>query len=160
MKCSICGKELVSGSVFKFKVNEDAAQYMCDLCADRIQNTFGISGNGGMKTTFTFFNAYGGVDSKVGSVCCSCGTSISDINRSGFFGCADCYAEFRDSIRNMLSEYHGGAEHRGKRPADYKGTENAEIERLHMKMKQAIEAKDTQQASYYKQKIEAFRAKR
>lgn len=48
--------------------------------------------------------------------CACCGSSFSDIVRSGRVGCTECYRTFYDRLLPVIRQIHGSDIHRGKRP--------------------------------------------
>lgn len=50
--------------------------------------------------------------------CPVCERSYAEFERSGKFGCDQCYDTFRDEIRALLRQIHSNSRHSGKIPSD------------------------------------------
>ena len=44
-------------------------------------------------------------------LCPNCGFEFDEYYESGRFGCVQCYTSFRDKIRHIVREIHGGTRH-------------------------------------------------
>ncbi len=49
--------------------------------------------------------------------CTACGTLLSDIVKSGYFGCENCYRQFKETVKPVIRRMHGVDFHKGKLPA-------------------------------------------
>lgn len=68
--------------------------------------------------------------------CPQCGRRYSEFQKSGKFGCAKCYAAFRQPVTTMLRQIHGTTEHKGKIPA--RAGEHLQKKRRLAELKQAL----------------------
>ena len=69
--------------------------------------------------------------------CPVCGTTFSDYERTGLWGCASCYDVFKDSLLPVIGRIHGKTEHVGKA-----GT-NSDEHGLHRRLKALQEQLET-----------------
>jgi protein arginine kinase activator len=46
--------------------------------------------------------------------CPKCRWTLSDLQRTGNMGCADCYRVFYDDLRDVVKKIHGHVQHKGK----------------------------------------------
>ena len=49
--------------------------------------------------------------------CPVCGYGWSDFNRTGKFGCGECYKTFKTGSERVLRQVHSSSEHSGKIPS-------------------------------------------
>lgn len=49
--------------------------------------------------------------------CPTCGHTWSDFNRTGKFGCGDCYKTFANGVSQVLRQVQSGDRHAGKLPS-------------------------------------------
>lgn len=71
---------------------------------------------------FSMFDGFEGMFNmdpmpKESKVCPICGSTAEDINRSGRFGCGECYNVFRDGAERTLRQIQPRSEHCGKVPS-------------------------------------------
>ena len=48
--------------------------------------------------------------------CPACGTTLSQFQSSGRFGCPECYVAFREDVQNLVEKIHDSTQHCGKVP--------------------------------------------
>lgn len=86
-------------------------------------------------------------------VCHRCKTSYQEFLRNGRFGCADCYRSFGNELGKTFKGIQGAEMHTGKRPKGLvtevdrvmKGL--SEIEKLSLKLQEAIEKEEFEEAA-------------
>jgi protein arginine kinase activator len=91
--------------------------------------------------------------------CFACGTTPTDIAKTGKFGCPECYVFYHNSIGNVVAKCQNGAlAHEGKRPkGDATNVVKDKIKNLEQKMANAISAENYEVAGVLKQKIQELR---
>ena len=81
--------------------------------------------------------------------CSGCGSSFSDIVRSGKVGCAQCYTDFYDRLVPSIERIHGRAVHTGKvsgsAPVEQK--REKEISDFEKELKKAVEDQNYEEAA-------------
>ena len=87
--------------------------------------------------------------------CPSCGFGLDDLLRVRRFGCADCYATFRDESLAMLRGMHRGNRHQGKAPTGLLAREakNRRLAELKEKLDSAVAAESYEQAASLRDEI-------
>lgn len=96
--------------------------------------------------------------------CEHCGSSFADITANGKIGCAHCYQKFRAQLIPMIQRIHGEASHKGKRPGgsalrisdpnqQIMVAKTSEIEAKKLKLKQAIESQNFEEAAVLRDEI-------
>lgn len=120
MKCQKCGKYDATVHFTEIINGAKTEKFLCSNCAE------------GKNTAFTFSSPFDlGFDNffqsflsspkstSVGSaagICPVCKSSLSDIQKSGRLGCAECYRTFNEYLLRPLKEIHGSNSHTGKIP--------------------------------------------
>lgn len=105
---------------------------LCQHCKknEAIHNRVVIVGNKKFESHLCaecFYSVYGELNSKSDILeemlgepvfgterCPVCGTSFSDYEQTGLWGCASCYDVFKDRLLPVISRIHGKTEHVGK----------------------------------------------
>lgn len=86
-------------------------------------------------------------------VCSKCNTSFEEFLQKGRFGCADCYRNFHQVLGKTLKGIQGAEVHTGKRPKGYLSQTDrilkdiSESERLSLKLQEAIEKEEFEEAA-------------
>ena len=86
---------------------------------------------------------------KENKVCPVCGRIRLDINRTGKFGCSECYNTFKDGAAQLLRQIHASSEHSGKIPSKSGAEVRAKrvLEELRRKLKDAVASEDYETAA-------------
>ncbi len=115
MKCSKCGVNNANTHV-KTVINGELREYdLCSECAHKLGYTDMFSD---MQSDFS--NMLSGFFGNVlpartqATRCEFCGSSYSEIARSGQVGCAHCYELFADRLYPSIRRMHGNTTHCGK----------------------------------------------
>lgn len=121
MKCQKCGKYDATMHLTEVINGVKNETYLCKYCADEENKGFAF------KSPFysefdNFFQSFWespklSHSSPASAQSCSgCGSTLSDIQKRGRLGCAECYRTFRDLLLRPLKEIHGSNTHTGKIP--------------------------------------------
>jgi len=86
--------------------------------------------------------------------CNKCGTTYEEFLHKGRFGCAQCYSSFHDQLGKTLKGIQGTEVHTGKRPKGYSTIPTdkinmnfSESEKLAVKLQEAIEKEEFEEAA-------------
>ncbi|MBQ1991604.1 MAG: UvrB/UvrC motif-containing protein [Clostridia bacterium] len=115
MICELCGKQQASTHIKSMVNGKYTELWLCSGCASKkgYGNIFAHTG-----TDFSSFlgNFFGdGLPSRTSaSRCKRCGSSFTDIARSGKVGCSECYTDFFDELLPSIQKIHGNIQHTGK----------------------------------------------
>ena len=92
--------------------------------------------------------------------CPVCGSTFSDIARTGHIGCPQCYETFADELAATVNQLHGTSKPQGRIPKRFGEKQNreAEINALKEEQKKAIEAQEFEKAAELRDKIKALEA--
>lgn len=155
MLCENCKKNAAT-TYFKQTVNGHVREvFLCSDCAAKLGlgDPFSSFGDFGMGFGFgmmpgLFSASAAGQDLK----CPTCGMTLTEVNRNGKMGCADCYETFRDYLHRLLPRIAGNKTHTGKKPG---GSEKAEddLPTLKKKLEEAIRTENFEEASVLRDKI-------
>lgn len=89
-------------------------------------------------------------------VCCiQCGLSLAEFNKTGRFGCSECYVAFADALPELLRRIHGRTYHVGKVPVTNPAQLSArkELLLLRRQLKRAVEHEDFEKAAHLRDRI-------
>lgn len=137
---------------------------LCNECAIEL----GYLGNNlgslfsALLNTDSIYSGVGAYDKK----CNVCGSSINTINKTGKFGCSECYTTFIEEIRPLLRKIHGNCMHKGASPYTItpnlgdreenlsdEGNKQMEVQKLKQEMHQAVEKEEFEKAAMLRDKI-------
>lgn len=138
---------------------------LCNQCAVEL----GYIGNniGSLFSTLmnmdNLYSDVGAFDKK----CPVCNSSIYSINKTGKFGCSECYETFNKEIRALLRKIHGNCVHKGATPyvvasnmsedslADM-SRRQMELVRLKQQMQEAVDREEFEKAAELRDRIKAL----
>ncbi len=92
-------------------------------------------------------------ETKPDIVCDHCHMSFEEFLQKGRFGCAGCYRSFHKELGKTLKGIQGSENHMGKRPKGYISSTDrilkdfTEVERLNLKLQEAIEKEEFEEAA-------------
>lgn len=114
---------------------------------------------------FDMFDGFGSYDmfnmpsvQKDNKVCPVCGHSWADFNKTGKFGCGECYKTFAPATERVLRQVHSSAEHAGKIPSKSSAGIKAKrrLEELRRKLKEAVAKEDYETAAKLHSEIKSI----
>lgn len=100
---------------------------------------------------------------KAGIVCDHCGLSYDEFLQKGRFGCYQCYHSFQKPLRRTLKGIQGAEVHVGKRPKNFVSEMDkiiqglTEHEKLSLKLQEAIEKEEFEEAAKIRDVIRAMK---
>ncbi|MGB9749687.1 MAG: UvrB/UvrC motif-containing protein [Caldisericia bacterium] len=161
MLCDICKKREADIYITEFINSENKTLHICNICASKL----GIKGI--LKELNIPFDEnilkkllelMPGIveEEKKEKVCPTCNTKFVDFEKSGFFGCPDCYKTFKDELRPILLNLHGNVKHIGKKKGEkftIDTTFENEIKKLRRELEYAIEEERYEDAAKIRDKI-------
>lgn len=162
MKCQKCGSNNANTHI-KTVINGEFIEYdLCSECAKKMGYT-NIFGN--MEDEFSsllgsfFGNA---IPARTQAARCEfCGSTYSDITKSGHVGCAKCYEVFGDLLMPSIRRIHGNTTHCGKNSGLYKDntkkspelTKEEKIKQLKAELDKAVAEQNFEHAAELRDKI-------
>lgn len=165
MQCDRCQKREAKILYTEIIKGEKKEQHLCEECATDYTSFQTGKPNINKELTLgdllsTILDSYytNGVPqeidkSKASLICSSCGTSYEEFIHNGRFGCADCYKSFSKELSKTLKGIQGSDFHTGKRPKGFVTTTDQilknlpESERLSLKLQEAIEKEEFEEAA-------------
>lgn len=197
MLCDKCKKN--EATVYYTEIINDhrEEQHLCEECATGLTSFHMNSSFGGHE--FTLGNFLSTILGNPGSYssakpfikeevrCKGCGMTYSEFQKSGRFGCNQCYNSFENFLNESLKRLHGSDTHIGKRPHNFGRRVNAdkeeqvfypengnnslsgknqekvnipktsEIDQLSYQLRQAIEKEEYEEAARLRDEIRALR---
>lgn len=87
--------------------------------------------------------------------CLRCRTTWSQFRKTGRLGCSGCYEAFREKLKPMLQQMHGGMQHAGRQPLCNEEAQRArsQQEELTRQMEQAVAVEDFEMAAVLRDRI-------
>lgn len=179
MLCGICKTR--EAKIFYTEIinGEKNEQYLCEECAAknthfRIRTPFSdqelsLGGllSGLLEETVERQRSEPGEAGTAALSCPHCGMTYAEFRERGQFGCAGCYQSFGKVIARNIKNIHGADTHTGKRPKHMEGPtepqpeeipELNELERLSMRLQQALEQENYEDAAVLRDQIRALKA--
>lgn len=162
MKCQKCGANNANTHI-KTIVNGEFKEYdLCSECANQMgyTNVFGDIENEFSNFLGSFFGNV--LPARTQATRCEfCGSSYSDIAKSGHVGCANCYNIFGEQLLPSIRRIHGNTAHCGKNSgkADRQSskpqeeTKEQKIKRLKAELDTAIKEQNFEHAAELRDKI-------
>lgn len=162
MKCQKCGSNNANTHI-KTIVNGEFKEYdLCSECAKQMgyTNVFGDIENEFSNFLGSFFGNV--LPARTQATRCEfCGSSYSDIAKSGHVGCANCYNIFGEQLLPSIRRIHGNTAHCGKNSgkADRQSskpqeeTKEQKIKRLKAELDTAIKEQNFEHAAELRDKI-------
>lgn len=95
---------------------------------------------------------------KDNKVCPVCGRSWADFNKTGKFGCGECYKTFAAGAAQVLRQVHSSAEHAGKIPSKSSAGIKVKrrLEELRRQIKEAVAKEDYETAAKLHSEIKSI----
>ncbi len=158
MLCQSCQKRTATTHIKRIINGELTEQHLCPECAAKMGygSIFGGMGLNLGDLIGSFLGEQSSANSMPAETRCKCcGSTFSDIARSGKVGCAECYQTFRDRLMPSIQRIHGNTRHVGKVPAtaSVKAQLTAKLEKAREDLTQAIEAQEFERAAQLRDAI-------
>lgn len=175
MLCDICHKREAKIYYTEIINGEKKEQHLCEECAAE-HTSFQVKMP--VKGEFTLGNLLSSIlqgyynneeqkqEENPNPVCPRCGMSYEEFLKTGLLGCADCYKSFGSAILGSLKNIQGSELHTGKRPKGYVKVkevskpikELSEIDKLTIRLQQAVEREEFEEAARLRDEIRARKA--
>lgn len=162
MKCQKCGSNNANTHI-KTVINGEFIEYdLCSECAKKMgyTNIFGNMDDEFSSLLGSFFG--NAIPARTQAARCEfCGSTYSDITKSGHVGCAKCYDVFGDLLMPSIRRIHGNTTHCGKNSGLYKDntkkspelTKEEKIKQLKAELDKAVAEQNFEHAAELRDKI-------
>jgi len=169
MLCEKCNKN-IANVYLKNTINGNVTEsHLCSSCAAGVYgqnynsfvNLFKSDFDSDILNMFNLNKFSPSLSAASGrSACPVCGSSFSDITKSGKVGCGECYAIFKNMLEPNILRIHGTAKHTGKIPKNRSLQISAKrkIEELNMKLKKVVEEQNFEEAAIIRDEINKINA--
>ena len=156
MLCDDCLKNNATVHLTTFSNGQVKTVHLCAQCASKRNKPVIIAGFSFNDLMSAFYETE--KDEEV--TCDKCGMTLSDFQKTGKLGCAQCYKAFESSVIPVLKGIHMNEKHTGKRPGEKvsvdmeKETESElKKERLSKELKMAISTENFEEAARIRDEI-------
>ena len=87
--------------------------------------------------------------------CPACGTTLSQFQSSGRFGCPECYVAFKEDVQNLVEKIHDSTQHSGKVPRRTSSdvAMQKDLRQLQVDLKKAIRNEEYEKAAALRDQI-------
>lgn len=162
--CEDCLQNPATVHITKIINNEKTEQNLCENCARRYQNKWGLEN----KPSFSipkFFASLLEDETGFGKTvsesypretkCGRCGQTYREFTQTGRMGCNRCYDFFGDRLNPLLRRIHGSTRHTGKVPkrAGGKLRLKRELEKLRSDLKKLVAKEEFERAAEVRDRI-------
>lgn len=163
MLCENCGRREATTHIKRLENGEAVECHLCSECAgnlgyDDFFSDFGLN----LSELFTSFFGDSALRlSEKVERCETCGSSWSDIVRTGKVGCADCYRKFYEKLLPSIERIHGRVSHSGKAPLNTSKRKQPSkeeiIEKLKAEMEKAVSEQNFEKAAEIRDRIKLIK---
>lgn len=168
MLCNHCKKKEAKIYYTEIINGEKKEQHLCEECAAEYTSFFVMdsfqnkeSWLGGLLS-----GLLDGLSVKAAEpVCKKCGMTLDAFLKNGHIGCTECYESFGENFSRLLRNIQGGDTHNGKVPKGYSPKAKAEVkkavlteeDKLRLKLQQAIEKEEFEEAARLRDEIKRLK---
>lgn len=164
MLCQNCKKHEATTHIKQVINGEFTEMYLCPECAKKSGYVDSFSGFGldlGNFFSGFFSQPKYSLEKSNTQRCPKCGSSLREIVNSGKIGCADCYEQFYDLLVPSIRRIHGKTQHSGKmidtkRSVIKEETVEEKIEKLKVRLKNAVDNQEFEKAARFRDEIRAL----
>jgi protein arginine kinase activator len=163
MKCDVpnCENE-ATVHLTEIRDGKKHEMHLCERCAQEK----GLTG----KPHFSLSDLLAGIASQAQAsrtkrgkepACAACGTTLSQFQASGRFGCAECYTTFKEDVQSLVEKIHDSSQHVGKVPKRVSSEVvlQKDIRQLQVDLKRAIRREDYETAAAIRDQVRQIEEK-
>ena len=159
MLCDQCGERDASVHLTTIVDNEVRQQHLCEKCAAErgVETTVSVPKH--PLSVFLQEVQQQATPATEAGKCTFCGATMSDFRATGRWGCAQCYAAFEPSMRELLRRVHGHARHGGRAyapPAPALDEKSTILGELKERLRRAIASEQFEVAADLRDKIKVM----
>lgn len=155
MTCTNCKKNEASFCFVIIENGEKKEYNLCPACAQKL-GIFDMA-------PFSFMDVFQWAELPPEVTCSQCGTTLTELQRTGLVGCEQCYHDLHAGIEPMVHTLQKSPLHKGRTPIGHEAgvllSQNevpaidTELVELQYELKQAIEKEEFEQAAILRDKI-------
>ena len=159
MFCERCGKNHATTHI-KTVVNGVAHEYnLCSICAAK--EGYASNSLAGMLASMFGDISVNEISNRQ-TKCSVCGSTFSDIAKTGKVGCSECYTTFYNELLPYLKRVHGSIKHSGKLPLGEPLSvkpKTETVESLRQELSRMVSEERYEQAAIIRDKIKEMEEK-
>ena len=161
MLCDECKSNQASVHLVTIVNGEKKERNLCAQCAHKL----GADSFSPFSWSDMFPGSFASFAKPREARCPQCGTTLSEFERTGLLGCAECYQSLRDDIMPVIGRVQTRAQHAGRSPQNFqpaKLTEPSEKtmteeEKLQSELQKAIAAEEYEKAATLRDQLRALK---
>ena len=162
MICDICNKEPATVHLTEIVDDQIMELHLCEECARekgaQMEQHFGLADL--LAGLADLGKQFPETTSQIRE-CAHCGLKYEDFKRIGRLGCGECYESFKKSLELLLRRIQGSTRHIGKSPKGKTVPKTKlEIRELKVRLKQAVELEEFEEAVRLRDKIKELEQKK
>lgn len=163
MLCQNCNVNQATVFLHRIVNGQEQEYHLCSQCAKQIDA--GISFEKlfqGFLDTFLTYDQKSSLAQQNNIIeklkCKKCGFTYDDFKNTGKLGCDECYKTFKTELLSVLKNIQGSTKHNGKIPKKFSlKLHESEIENLKIKLKNAIEIEEYEEAARIRDEIKKLK---
>lgn len=165
MVCDQCKSRKAHVHVVQQQNGKTMEKYLCDMCAVEYQaeeSSFSFSVHEFLKGIYDEKADMSHDDpDRASKVCTGCGQIYRDYQRSGLFGCPECYRTFRLIVVPLTKRIQGNLQHVGKIPVKLERVHRFERKKqqLQSALKDAVQQEAYEKAAALRDQIQLLSRK-
>lgn len=150
--CDECSLRPANVHVTQIVDNEAQSFHLCETCAQKRGITISIDEEAMAAAPLS------PSPPEVDRECPSCRMKLSGFRSAGRLGCPGCYTAFEREIEDLLLQFHGSTEHKGKMYGRYAGDvpPGADVSRLRTELDSAIRNEEFERAAALRDAIHSL----
>ncbi len=162
MLCEICHAQEATVLLLQSVQDKQVSLHICEECAQKRQLSDMLSKpalviHELLASLLQLETAHGADAPDI--TCQGCGLHYSQFRQLGRFGCAQCYASFKERLLPLLRQFHHAEEHRGRQQEGPREDAPAEIARLKSQLQAAIAEEKFETAAALRDRIQTLQAR-
>ena len=167
MMCEECGIRPAKFHLTAITGEEKTERNLCPVCMAKYQKQLpglDFSNLAGLISGFLESAGIGASDVERAEEgpqlkCATCGTTYQTFQKTGMFGCAHCYGEFKKPLEALLMRVHGNTQHAGRIPGGVKSDVSIRmnLDRLRQELIRSIADEEYEEAARLRDQIRSLK---
>jgi len=161
MLCDVCKENQATIRLISVVDGQKTERHLCTSCVSKQKLLLRTEGVHNILSAF-IQNSAGKRGAKTNDLKCQgCGMRFADAAQMAKVGCAQCYRDFAEPLKPLLTRLHGGVRHTGRIPQNADATMKKQrgIEQIRREMDMAVVLEDFELAAELRDEIKELELK-